>query len=291
MGRIKTKIDTVYNSNAKKDITIVHISDIHFSTNTNVNRLNRISKYINNIKADYIMITGDTLDDPLVIKDDNKIRELVVFLTDIAKNTKVFISLGNHDIVYNNGYIFFNKLNDLYNIYVLNNTSYEDEFIYVAGFTIPTEYYYNISMCESTEVLLDYLSKQDKIINKLPSKKIKISLIHSPIRLTEKEVLKKLHEYDIMLCGHTHGGMVPSIFKFLFKDNYGLISPTKSFFPAVAKGKIEKEINNKKITIIINEAITKLSLKAGKILSHLNIFWRISVNKIIIMKRKRYITK
>ena len=291
MGRIKTKIDTIYNSNAKKDITIVHISDIHFSTNTNVNRLNRISRYINNIKADYIMITGDTLDDPLVVKDDNKIRELVVFLTDIAKNTKVFISLGNHDIVYNNGYIFFNKLNDLYNIYVLNNTSYEDDFIYIAGFTIPTEYYYNISMCESTEVLLDYLDKQDKIINKLPNKKIKIALIHSPIRLTDKEVLKKLHEYDIMLCGHTHGGMVPSILKFLFKDNYGLISPTKNLFPSVAKGKIEKEINNKKITIIINEAITKLSLKSGKILSHLNIFWRISVNKIIIMKRKRYLSK
>lgn len=291
MSRIKTNIDTIYNSNAKKDITIVHISDIHFNTNTSFKTLNRISRYINNLNADYVMITGDTLDDPAIVRDDVKIRELVVFLTNIAKNCKVFISLGNHDIVYNNGYVFFNKLNDLYNIYVLNNKSYEDEFVYIAGFTLPTEYYYNINMAESVEVLLDYLTEQDKIISKLPSKKIKIALIHSPIRLTNKEVLTKLHEYDIILTGHTHGGMVPNILKFLFKDNYGFVGPTKRFFPMVAKGKYEDEINNKKITIIINEAITKLSLKAGKIFSIFNIFWRISINKIIIEKRKRYISK
>lgn len=291
MSRIKTKLDIIYNGNAKKDIVILHISDIHFNSNSNPRTLNRISRYINNIKADYVMITGDILDDPKIIDDDGKIRELVVFLTDIAKNSKVFISLGNHDIVYDKGYLFFNKLNDLYNIYVLNNLSYEDEYIYVAGFTIPTEYYYNINMCESVEVLLDYLNGQDKIINKLPSKKIKIALIHSPIRLTNRDVLKKLHEYDIILCGHTHGGMVPNILRFLFRNNYGLVGPTKKLFPVIAKGKIEDKIGSKGITIIINEAITKLSLKSGKSLSKLNVFWRISINKIVIMKRKRYLSK
>ena len=291
MSRFKIKEDIIYNNNAKNDIVIVHISDIHFSFNSNINLLSKISKRINSLNATYVMITGDILDDPAIVDDDTKIRELVVFLTDIAKDRKVFISLGNHDIIYNNGYLFFNKLNDLYNIYVLNNNCYEDEYIYVAGFTIPTEYYYNINMTESIEVLLDYLNSQDKIVNNLPAKKTKIALIHSPIRLVNNEVLKKLHEYDIMLCGHTHGGMVPNIFKFIFKDNYGLIGPNKRFFPSIAKGKIEKVINNKKITIIINDAITKLSLKSGKIFSKLNIFWSISINKIIVKKRKRYISK
>lgn len=291
MGRIKSVVDTIYNTNAKKNMTIVHIADIHFNTNSNPNRLKRISNYINKINADYVMITGDILDEPKIVNDEDKIRELVVFLTDIAKESKVFISLGNHDIVYDRGYTFFNKLNDLYNIYVLNNQSYEDEFLYISGFTLPTEYYYNISWRESTEVLLEYLNRQDKLINKLPSKKIKIALIHSPIRLVDKDVLKKLHEYDIILCGHTHGGMVPNVLKFLFKDNYGFVGPSKNFFPMVAKGKIEREVNNKKITIIINEAVTKLSLKSGKALSSFNVFWRISINKIIIEKRKRYLNK
>ena len=291
MGIIKTKIDTIYNINAKDIITIVHIADIHFNTNSSPNRLKRISNYINKMKADYVTITGDILDDPKVVNDEEKIRELVVFLTDIAKDSKVLISLGNHDIVYDKGYIFFNKLNDLYNIYVLNNQSYEDEFVYVSGFTLPTEYYYNINMTESIEVLLEYLDKQDKIITGLPSKKVKIALIHSPIRLTDKDVLRKMHEFDIMLCGHMHGGMVPNIFKFLFKDNYGLIGPSKNFFPVIAKGNIEKEINNKKISIIINDGITKLSLKTAKMFSIFNIFWSISINKIIVEKRKRYLNK
>lgn len=289
MNKIKTKLDIIYNNSVKHDIIILHIADIHFNSNISNKILNRLRDYINKIKADYIMITGDLIDEPKIVNDKIKIRELVTFLSDIAKNSKVIISLGNHDIVNDKDYIFFNKLDDLYNIYVLDNNSYEDDFIYVSGFTLPTEYYYNINGDESVSVLLRELNKNSNIVNRLPKYKPKVAMIHSPIKLLDNEVINTLKEFDLILCGHTHGGMVPDWLGFIFK-NMGIIAPNKRLFPKVARGKIEKDIGNKKTTIIINSAVTKLSLKSGKIFSKLNFLCNKSINKIIIRKgrEKKY---
>ncbi len=285
MNRIKVTTNIVYNNNAKKDIIIIHLSDIHFNINTKANDLEKITNLVNKIKPDYIMITGDLIDEPSITKN-NKIKELVSFLSNIAKTTKVMIAIGNHDVLSKNDYRFFNKLNDLYNIYVLNNTSYQDEFIYVTGFTLPNEFYYNINGAENKEVLSDFLNSHKELINKLPNDKPKILLMHSPITVSQNDILKILHEYDLILSGHTHNGMVPDILNFLFKGNVGIISPYKTFFPEVAKGKIEKDIDNKKMTIIINGAYTKLSKKSGSILSNLNFVYDKSVDKILVRKKR-----
>lgn len=284
MNKIKTKVDIVYNDNTKKDIIILHISDIHFNTNTSNKMLIKLKNYINKINADYILITGDLIDTPKITKDKVKIKELVTFLTEIAKNSKVIISLGNHDIINEEDFSFFNKINDLYNIYVLNNKSYQDEFIYVSGITLPTEYYYNINHDESVSVFIRELNKNSEIINKLPSNKPKVLMVHSPIKVTDDEVIKKIKEFDLILCGHTHGGMVFDWLNFLFKGNIGIIAPNKKLFPKVARGKLEKNIGNKKITIVINGAITKLSLKSH--ISKLNFLYNKGVNKIIIRKSR-----
>ena len=285
MNRIKLTTDIVYNNNTKKDIIIMHLSDIHFNTNTKEKDLAKITNLINKIKPDYIMITGDLIDEPEITKN-NKIKELVTFLSDIAKESKIIIGIGNHDVLCQSDYKFFNKLNDLYNIYVLNNTSYHDEFIYVTGFTLPNEFYYNINGSENKEVLLDFLNNHKELINKLPKDKPKILLVHSPITISQNDVLKILHEYDLILSGHTHNGMVPDSLNFLFKGNMGIVSPYKTFFPEIAKGKIEKDINNKKMTIIINGAYTKLSKKSGSLLSNLNFIYNKSVNKILVRKKR-----
>ena len=106
------------------------------------------------------------------------------------------------------------------------------------------------------------------------------------MKLNDNDVLTFLKEYDLLLSGHTHGGMVPKIFNRLFKKNQGLIAPNKKLFPEVARGKIERNIFNKKITIIINGGITKLGDKSARILSKLNFFYNIDINKIIITNKK-----
>ena len=286
MNKIKQKVDIIYNNLAKKDIVVAHIADLHFNINTTIKRLNGIKNYIFKINPDYLMITGDLIDEPKITKNNTKIKELLTFLTDIAKDIKVIISIGNHDVISSDDINFFNKLNDLHNIYILNNDCYLDELIYVSGFTLPNEYYYNVTRKELTSSLLKVLDNNQKLIKNIPSRLPKIALIHSPIRLTDKNVLERLKEYDLILCGHTHNGMVPDCLNFIFKDNSGIISPDKNLLPKIAKGKIVKNIGNKDITIIINGGVTKLSLRTGNILSKFNFLYNIGINKIIIRKKR-----
>ena len=283
MNRIKLTTDYIYNEKVANDITIVHISDIHFSIKTKAKELSKINKYIDKIDPSYIMITGDLIDEPSITKN-NKIKELIEFLRNLGKKRKVLICLGNHDVYMDGDFQFFQKLDDLKNIYILNNKNYTDEYINVLGLTLPNNYYYNCCRGESVDALVSFLDSQIKLLNKINSDTPNVLLIHSPIKLTVKEVIKRLKNYDLILCGHTHNGIVPDLLKPLFPKNIGLISPRKGLFPEIAKGKIIKEIDNKKITIIINGAITKLSNRSG--ITKLNFIYNKDINKIIITKKR-----
>ncbi len=132
MNQVKIKEDIVYNNHIKNDILIAHVSDIHFNTNTTEKDLNKLYLAISKINPKYLMITGDLVDVAEITRNYDKIKELITVLSEIAKITKVLISIGNHDVLTVRDYQFFKKLDDLYNIYVLDNKSYEDDTIYVA---------------------------------------------------------------------------------------------------------------------------------------------------------------
>lgn len=286
MNKIEIHKDIIYNSKAKKDITLIHLADIHFNKSTSTKKLDKIKEEIYKNNPDYIVITGDTIDNHEITKDKVRIKKILLFLTDLANFTKVIISLGNHDVYVQEDIKFFKNLNDLKNIYILDNDIYVDETIFISGFTLPTKYYYNITKDESKEILIEHLKKHKKLINNLPTKLPKVSLIHSPIKLTDKEVLSYLNEYDLLLSGHTHSGMVPKILDKFFKANTGIIAPNKKLFPEVARGKIINHIPNKDITLIINGGITKLSMHSAKILNKLNFIYNIDINKITITNKK-----
>lgn len=266
----------------KKDITFIHIGDIHYNETTSTKKLEYIKYAIEDAHPDYIFITGDLLDRPKITKNKEKIKLLVSWLNSLGNIAKVFISLGNHDIILEEDYKFFNKLNDINNIYVLNNQSYEDENVFISGFTLPTNYYYNIEKHEDEDALLETLQNNFNLVTNLPKKKYKVALIHSPILLSEKKVIEKLKEYDLILSGHMHNGLIPRILDKIIKNNYGLISPDKRFFAKNTRGKIK----TKYYTIIITGGITKLSPSSTKILSKLNGLYPISINKITVKGEK-----
>ena len=207
----------------KKDITFIHIGDIHYNETTSAKKLEYIKYAIEDAHPDYIFITGDLLDRPKITKNKEKIKLLVSWLNSLGNIAKVFISLGNHDIILEEDYKFFNKLNDINNIYVLNNQSYEDENVFISGFTLPTNYYYNIEKHEDENALLETLQNNFNLVTNLPKKKYKVALIHSPILLSEKKVIEKLKEYDLILSGHMHKGLILRILDKIIKNNYGLI--------------------------------------------------------------------
>lgn len=282
MKNIEIVKDILSSKKLKKDITFSHIGDIHYNETTSAKKLEYIKYAIEDAHPDYIFITGDLLDRPKITKNKEKIKLLVSWLNSLGNIAKVFISLGNHDIILEEDYKFFNKLNDINNIYVLNNQSYEDENVFISGFTLPTNYYYNIEKHEDEDALLETLQNNFNLVTNLPKKKYKVALIHSPILLSEKKVIEKLKEYDLILSGHMHNGLIPRILDKIIKNNYGLISPDKKFFAKNTRGKIK----TKYYTIIITGGITKLSPSSTKILSKLNGLYPISINKITVKGEK-----
>lgn len=282
MKNIEIVKDILSSKKLKKDITFIHIGDIHYNETTSAKKLEYIKYAIEDAHPDYIFITGDLLDRPKITKNKEKIKLLVSWLNSLGNIAKVFISLGNHDIILEEDYKFFNKLNDINNIYVLNNQSYEDENVFISGFTLPTNYYYNIEKHEDENALLETLQNNFNLVTNLPKKKYKVALIHSPILLSEKKVVEKLKEYDLILSGHMHNGLILRILDKIIKNNYGLISPDKRFFAKNTRGKIK----TKYYTIIITGGITKLSPSSTKILSKLNGLYPISINKITVKGEK-----
>ena len=285
MNKIDIHKDYLYNKNIINDITLIHISDIHFNSKTKIQKLNNIIKEIQLQKPNYIVITGDLIDSPKVTKE-KEIINLLNFLKSLSKIAKTLIAIGNHDVFKEKDYQFFKEINKLDNIIVLDNKAYKDDYIYISGFTLPTSYYYNLDGKESIDTLLEHLNKHQNLLKKLPTYIPKVSLIHSPIRLPEEKILNILKEYDLLLSGHTHNGMVPKFLSKLFKKNQGIIAPRKGLFPKVARGKLEINMFNKTITIIINGGITKLGEKSANILSKLNFIYNIDINKIIITNKK-----
>jgi len=288
MNKVRIKTDYLYNKYGN-EIVILHMADIHFNINTKKKLFDKITRKVMEEKPNYIIITGDLIDNPVIIKKyKNKLKELVKFLAELGEMTKVLISLGNHDIMFDDDYKFFKKIDEIKNIYVLDNKSYSDEFIYVAGFTLSGRYYYNLYGKESIDSLLRELKINYKLITRLPINKVKIGLFHSPLGIIDDEVWEKLKEFDILLSGHMHDGMVPDFLKIFFKKNMGLIAPSKKLFPKICRDRVNKDGR----TLIITGGVTKLSLKSAKWLSKFNFVYNIGINKIILTNKKgRYYGK
>lgn len=240
------------------DTRIAHISDIHFAHKYNSKRLEMILKKIKKINPNYICITGDTVDIYDVVYDSNY-PELVKFIEDLSKIGKVIISVGNHEYIrlYEDR---FGRTDDIEwlkklkneNVIVLDNEVYEENNISFIGYNPDYEYYYTHKEKKPDK----YNKELEKLIDKTKNE-YKILLVHTPSLLLRKENYKNIKNSDklsLTLCGHTHGGMMPSI----LPGHFGIISPTREYFPKNIRGKI-KAGNN---TVIISSGIMKLSRKS-----------------------------
>ena len=270
------------NLNGKR---ILLISDIHYYNNKDNKKLDKLLKVINNYNADYICIPGDII-------DNNDIKDktyIINWLKELSKNSIVLLSLGNHDIRLKTkngyrGYIdteYINKLNNIDNLYLLNNNCKEFKDIYFYGYSQSFEYYHK-NKYESSNIMNNELDKYN-VYKDLPNK-FNVLLMHSPICLNDKNIKNKLNCYDLILCGHMHNGVVPIIIDDIFKGNRGIIAPNKKLFPKLARG-----VYRNKNILIISSGITKIARSAGVFLRLFNIFFPIGIN-VIDFKDKYMIT-
>lgn len=264
---------TIYNKTINKKILL--ISDIHYTGYKDINKLKKLMKKIKTYIVDFICIPGDIIENKK-LKDNNYIIDWFFELSFIAP---VIISYGNHDIYNkNNNYrnkACWEKLKKIPNLYILDNSGITIDGIYFYGLTNSFDYYYKYTN-ESKELM----SKEIKNINKISSKNYNILLCHSPLYI--HDMTDEISNYDLVLSGHMHNGMIIPLIDEIFNNNIGLISPTKKLFPKYARGVVD----NKNNINIISGAITKLSKNLILPIRIFNFLYPKSIDYICLEKGK-----
>ena len=238
---IKMVVNKEYNISNKLNKKIVLLSDIHYDNKNDIKNLYRILKRIQEIKPNYICITGDTLNSYHVEDFDL----LLKWLSDIAKISKVIMILGNHEYYFdkkNNIYKlnldYINKFKKINNLVFLDNKNVVFDTINFIGLNLPIDYYMKHK---------ENIEEFKKHIKRIKTEKdcYNILLCHTPINLVKREIINKLN-INLALCGHMHGGIVPRFLR-LFIIHAGFISPCKTLFPKNVYGNIK--IDNKNVII------------------------------------------
>lgn len=276
----------------KPKLNIKLLADIHFCSSFNINKLTLINKALSDSKTDYLCIPGDILDNTSFLKTNKEKREILLnWFKYLGKKYKTFISLGNHDIstpknniwYHEDATDFWTEVSKIPSINLMtNDTTYEDDKIIISALNPGYYYYYKNYKQENIDILKEKLILQQKHLKNLNPTKLKVLLIHSPIHITNKEILPLIKDYDLILAGHMHNGVVLPILDELFKTNKGLISPFKKLFPDNARGVKEITIANKKIYLIITGGITKIQECAPKLLRPVNNLYPMAINNIMI---------
>lgn len=278
--------------NIYKDIKIKVFGDIHYSESFDIDKLDRILKYIKENPSDYLCIVGDLLDNVNILENKEKRKKILEWLYKLGKEINTFISYGNHEYLYKNikdnkweykfDKMFWEEVSHIKGIHIVDNrTNYEDENVIICGLDLGYEYYENN---ENKNILINKLEKLINGVNFIDNNKLKILLCHSPVYLSDKECLKYVSNFDYVLSGHMHNGLIPIFLDNLLKNNRGIISPTRKLFIDNARGIKEIIYNNNFTTLIINGGITKLAEYSG-IVRPFNKLYAMNIDEIEIRKK------
>lgn len=161
----------------KREYRFLQLSDIHIGSNTKADLL-RIIKKINNLHYDFVVITGDLVDEDYASYEDlqplNQIDAPIYYIT------------GNHEYYLRHKHFsdFINKTD----IHDINDQKARFEEIDIYG--------------------VDERSQVADVLNQLEvsTNRYSLGLMHEPVSSEMKQAAS--HGIDLMLSGHTHNGQI-----------------------------------------------------------------------------------
>jgi predicted MPP superfamily phosphohydrolase len=268
----------LYSEKSQPKICI--ISDIHFSYRVKSKKLENLAKLLRAKNPDYIFIPGDLIDSVDMIREELERERLLDWLKSLGEIATVIISKGNHDN-YKKHHIglfmskwsetkntnFENDVSKIKNVHYLDNSIFKDKKIYVLGLTLSNDYYSGPNK-ESAEKFLRDLKNIDQNLINTPKEKLCFALIHSPHQLTNKKIRSKLKNFDYLISGHMHNGLVLPFLDKIWPSDRGLINAQKQFFAKNTRLSSKTLKHN----LIVSGAITTWHESTG-IFHNLNILY------------------
>ena len=205
-------------------LRIVQLSDIHINDMTSFDRIQHMVDKVNQLDADFIVITGDTLDrrlQPFTEKGfDKQFQQL-------KSEYGTYIIFGNHE--YLNIKEENNHEQDIINAFKHANMKVlKDDVVHLDNVGIT---FIGRDDFSSSRYDIKRASLPDLMVFSNTNKPI-ILLDHQPHDLDEPANLG----VDLMISGHTHAGQVfpiNLIEKLIYKNNYGIYKNTKQHFTSI----------------------------------------------------------
>lgn len=209
---------------------IVMLSDIHISAPTDANVIYQLVNDVNALKPDLILLPGDLMDGSL-----NKRRPISNLLFDLKAKFGVFISTGNHE--YYSGYEEWRHYFEQGGFISLDNkvVALKDDqgktLLNLGGITDPRAERYNLptpDVMGVTTALDD--SAPSIILSHRPQYALDFALAASQINAERVAQSKEQKtdfvpkQVDLVLSGHTHGGLAYGLCKLVANANGGFVS-------------------------------------------------------------------
>ena len=205
-------------------LRIVQLSDIHINDMTSSDRIQHMVDKVNQLNADFIVITGDTLDrrlQPFTEKGFDKQFQ------QFKSKYGTYIIFGNHE--YLNIKEENNHEQDIINAFKHANMKVlKDDVVHLDNVGIT---FIGRDDFSSSRYDIKRASLPDLMMFSNTNKPI-ILLDHQPHDLDEPANLG----VDLMISGHTHAGQVfpiNLIEKLIYKNNYGIYKNTKQHFTSI----------------------------------------------------------
>lgn len=184
-----TKEVDFVSSKLKQDITLVHLSDLHFSRTTDVKKVDNLVTKVNGLNPDVILITGDIVDD-----DVPHLENHMKSLQKLQAKYGVFVSNGNHEF-YSGINSWSKEFKNLGFNFLFNQGKNIPELnLFVAGIPDMT----TAGARESLKINFDRTLKNSSI------SEYKLLMSHHPQVI---DYVTKVG-FDLQLSGHTHGGQI-----------------------------------------------------------------------------------
>lgn len=187
---------TLKNTGTSDKISLLHLSDFHHSSVISLEFIEESIRLGLSNKPDLVCITGD-----FITGTGMDVIRYSRILGSLSQSAPTFACLGNHD-----GGIWAKRRNGLANITKITNL------LVRSGITLLHNKSARIQIRENFISLIgvgDLWAEQTRpelAFSNLDEDQLlpKVLLVHNP---DSKELLKN-YDWDLMLCGHTHGGQV-----------------------------------------------------------------------------------
>ena len=222
-----------------KKYNAVLLADLHLVKSINRKMLNNINNYLIQVRKniDFIFMSGDLSYYKYYLDNSNfdYLKSTIHNFSELAE-APLYACLGNHDFG-----IFSNENEELirkrfdelkYNSNIIpldNKRANFNEEITITGITPDNSIYKSKTYNGENGVILnDTLKQFDKLDDKYS-----IALIHDPLSVyyASKNNSEHVNKYNLILCGHEHGGYLSEKQMIKKNDGYGYVEYFRNFKP------------------------------------------------------------